>query len=78
MNKRRVGVGGALSAPAGQLQRGASTPEPCKFLSPWKLDRSNTGTHVVDDLQANQLILGDALDLALEQIALEQGIALSR
>jgi hypothetical protein len=35
------------------------------------------GTHVVDDLQANQLILGDALDLALEQIALEHGIALS-
>jgi hypothetical protein len=54
---------------------------PGKYLwtTPHGLHRhvDEAGTHVVDDLQANQLILGDALDLALEQIALEHGIALS-
>jgi hypothetical protein len=37
-----------------------------------------TGTHVLDDLQANEVLLGDALDSALEQVAAEHGIALSR
>jgi hypothetical protein len=36
-----------------------------------------TGTHVLDDVQANQLILGEELDGALERIALEHGVVLS-
>jgi hypothetical protein len=37
-----------------------------------------TGTHVLDDLEVNQLLFGDALERALERIAAEQGIVLSR
>ena len=35
------------------------------------------GTHVLDDLQANELLLGEELDRALERIATERGIVLS-
>lgn len=35
------------------------------------------GTHVLDDLQANELLFGAELDRALEQIATEHGVVLS-
>jgi hypothetical protein len=35
------------------------------------------GTHVVDDVQAHQLLLGEELDRALERIAAEHGLALT-
>ena len=77
-------------APLGRTHHRAKTHLPYRlrqlgpgrylWTTPHGLHRhvDEAGTHVVDDLQANQLILGDALDLALEQIALEHGIALSR
>jgi hypothetical protein len=37
----------------------------------------HTGTHVIDEVTANTLLLGDQLDRALERIAAEHGITLA-
>jgi hypothetical protein len=77
-------------APLGRTHHRAKTHLPYRlrqlgpgeylWTTPHGLHRhvDRAGTHLIDDVQANQLILGDALDLALEQIAREHGIALSR